>query len=802
MPTSGPALLMLVTLGAGAARGEQPPVDFTRDVLPILADNCYRCHNADQRKSGLRLDDAAAAHLGGDSGLPAIVPGKPEESFLVRLLRGDDPDWSMMPPEGDPLTEEQILRIERWIREGAVRGDFEDAADAAPAAPDHWAFRKPQSPPLPQVALDGWPRNEIDHFILARLEREGLSPAPEADRATLIRRVSLDLTGLPPTPAEVDDFELDHRADAYERVVDRLLASPRYGERQAVPWLDLARYADTNGYEKDRPRKMWIWRDWLIGALNDNMPFDQFTIEQIAGDLLPDATRSQRIATGFHRNTMLNDEGGIDPEEFRKIAVVDRANTTAEVWLGLTMACAQCHTHKYDPVTQKEYYEFFAFFNSSRDNGRDPDPRIFLPTEEQREAIRRLKGELFLLEEWSASGDEAEKKEREKKIEAARKRITDFDQDTVLVMEALDEPRETNLLKRGDFFSPGIRVEPGVPSVLNPLSEGAEHPRLRLARWLVSRENPLTARVTVNRAWHSLFGRGIVPTLNDFGTRGDPPSHPELLDRLAVRFMDSGWDMKALHRLIVTSATYRQSSTAGATLLERDPYNVLLARGPRLRVDAEFVRDIALHAAGLLSPRIGGPSVMPPQPEGIWGNSFTVHDTKDVWTTAEGEDRYRRGMYTYLRRTAPYPTAILFDGSRREVCTSMRSRTNTPVQALVTMSDPVFVEAAGALGRRMFDYAAKSGAGIADAADADAGLIRGFRLCVARDPDGAELESMRRLYGKSLVKFGLRPDDARSLLEHARVAGEGMGTDESASLAAFVMVGNLLLNLDETITKG
>ncbi len=620
---------------------------------------------------------------------------------------------------------------------------------AAPAV--HWAFRPPVRPPLPPVRNGRWPRNAIDFFILARLEQEGLHPAPEADRATLIRRVSLDLTGLPPTVAEVDAFRNDSSPNAYEKVVGRLLASPRYGERWARPWLDLARYADTNGYEKDRPRTLWPWRDWVIRALNDDMPFDQFTIEQLAGDLLPGATVAQQVATGFHRNTLLNDEDGTNPEEFRVAAVKDRVDTTATVWLGQTLECAQCHNHKYDPFTQREYYQLYAFFNQTADTGVGNGPELALP---------------------GAGPDETQPVR-------------------TLVMQETATPRATYVMPRGDFKRQGPPVAPGVPAVLHPFPEGAPRNRLGLARWLVARENPLVARVTVNRFWDTFFGRGLVRTPDDFGSQGKAPTHPQLLDWLAVEFMDRGWGMKAMHRLIVTSATYRQSAGVSPALAQRDPYNLLYARGPRLRVEYEMLRDLALAAGGLLSNRIGGPSVMPPQPPGVWENSFGFLNLPDFrWEEAAGDDRYRRGIYIFLRRTALYPTFLMFDAPSREVCSVHRSRTNTPLQALATLNDPAFVEAAGGLARRVLTEAPGGTKEKATFA---------FRVCLARVPETGEGEALGRLYEKALARFTRDPKAAAALVRHARQETSGRDVRQ---MAAWMVVANVLLNLDEMLTKG
>jgi hypothetical protein len=628
-------------------------------------------------------------------------------------------------------------------------------ADSARDVKPHWAYVKPVRPALPKVNHSRWPRNPIDAFILARLEKEKLKPSPEADRVTLIRRLSLDLTGLPPTIAEVDAFAADRSKDAYEKLADRLLASPHFGERWARLWLDLARYADSHGYEKDPPRSIWPYRDWVINAFNRNLPFDQFTVEQIAGDMLPDATLDQKIASGFNRNTMINTEGGVDAEQSRVETIVDRVNTTATVWLGSTLACAQCHSHKYDPFTLNEYYQFFAFFNNA------DEPQLDVPSAAQRARQKPSSGD--------AAGQEIKK-----------------DIPTTLVMQERAEPRETHVLTRGNFLAPAEKVSPGVPAILPPLPKGQAANRLTLARWLVSPDNPLTARVTVNRFWEQIFGRGLVETVEDFGTQGQRPTHPELLDWLATEFIRQNWDMKAMLRLIVTSATYRQSSRSTPALLERDPCNRLYAHGPRFRVAAEEVRDIALQASGLLSPKIGGPSVFPYQPDGIWTQLYS----SDQWVTSTGEDKYRRGLYTFWRRTSTYPAFISFDAPSRELICPRRQRSNTPLQALTTLNDPSFVEAAQALARRVMRES--KGNARADAAYA-------FRLCVARSPRPEESKRLVALYEQELAQFKQDPPAAQKMAGDLGQPPDGVSLER---LAAWTVVANVLLNLDETITKG
>ena len=756
-------------------------VSFSRDVRPILAGTCFKCHGPDLKKGGLDLQSRETVIKELASGRHAIVPGKSDESELIFRVSAEETTVRMPPKgKGEPLTPRQIAVLRAWIDQGAK---YEE----------HWAYVKPVRPPLPRVQDTSWPRNAIDYFVLARLEHEGLRPSPEADKATLIRRVSLDLTGLPPTLAEVDAFLADTRPDAYERLVDRLLLSPHYGEHQARFWLDLARYADTNGYEKDERRSIWPYRDWVISAFNRDLPFDQFTIEQLAGDLLPNPTLDQLIATGFHRNTMVNTEGGTDDEEFRVAAVVDRVNTTMEVWMATTFACAQCHNHKYDPFTQNEYYQFFAFFNSTADRGRSNDPQlpIFRPEQlAQRQqielAIARQQA-LALVPDTNPLASAARFKVALEAAAPFQKRLDAVKPDTTLIMRELPQPRPTHVMIRGNHQNKGELVTPGTPAKLHPFPASQPRNRLGLARWLVNPDNPLVGRVTMNRVWARYFGKGFVETSEDFGVQGDLPTHPELLDWLATEFVRQQWSLKAMHRLIVTSATYRQSSRVTPQLLERDPNNRLFARGPRFRLDAEMVRDNALTVSGLLNRKLGGPSVFPYQPDGIWFNPYS----SDRWVMSTDGDQYRRGVYTFWRRTAPYAAFVAFDAPSREVCAERRPRTNTPLQALATLNDKPFVEASVALARRMLTEAKGT--------ERDRATY-GFRLCVARWPTERELELLLQLYRQNLTKYRQDPFAARALvLNGLPDVPQDVALPE---LAAWTVVANVLLNLDETITKG
>ncbi|MCW3098872.1 MAG: hypothetical protein JWL77_4490 [Chthonomonadaceae bacterium] len=759
------------------------PVDFAHEVLPALKASCFQCHGPEKQAAGLRMDSRAFLVKGGASGT-ALLPGKAKASLLVQraLGMGGKP---RMPLGFAPLSPAQMAKLTAWIDQGAPWPESVNTK--------HWAYVRPVLPKTPVVKNKTWVRSPIDAFVLARLEKAGLTPSPEAPKEILLRRVSLDLTGLPPTPKEIDAFLADKSPDAYAKVVDRLLASPQYGERWARLWLDLARYADTNGYEKDGRRSIWPYRDWVIDAYNRDMPFDAFTIEQIAGDMLPNATPAQKIASGFHRNTMLNEEGGVDRAEQRWLTVVDRVSTTAQVWLGTTLQCAQCHNHKYDPFTMKEYYQFFAFF----DHCDEPALNAISPIQEAQK--KTLQTELDALNAERTNLQNAGRPPADR-IEALDKQIADMKKqiDGILPAETLVfQEKADNLVPatythiKGGFLAKDEEVKAAVPAVLNPLPAGQPVNRLGLARWLVDRDNPLTARVAVNRIWEQLFGRGLVETTEDFGTQGQKPTHPELLDWLAVRFerpadgssyANCGWSQKRLLRVIMLSATYRQASKVSTALEERDPTNRLLARGPRFRMEAEMLRDSALSCAGLLSLKVGGPSVFPFQPEGIWVMPYNG----DLWKLSDGDDHYRRGLYTFWRRTSPYPSFLSFDASSREYCTVRRIRTTTPLQALTTLNDPAFFDAARGLARRM---KAEGGSAISDR------LIFGFRACVARRPKPDEVRRLSALYTKELTRYQANAKAALS------IAGGKMAQPDTAEIAALTIVANVLLNLDETLTK-
>jgi hypothetical protein len=792
---AGPFGVSCVIPSRADAADPKAPVDFNRDIRPILSKNCFACHGPDSghRATKWRFDKRESATAKLKSGGAPIVPGKPDESEMIRRVTAVDEDERMPPKETrNRLSPGQIATLRHWIEHGAPYAE-------------HWAFVRPQQAPLPAIKDRAWPRNPIDYFVLARLEAAGLKPAPEADRFTLLRRASLDLRGLPPLLREIDEFARDTSADAYEKAVDRFLNDPAYGERWARMWLDLARYADSAGYGSDPLRpNLWRYRDWVIDAFNRNLRYDQFTIEQIAGDLLPTPSLEQRMATAFHRNTMTNKEGGTDSEEWRVAAVKDRVDTTLVVWMGLTMGCAKCHSHKYDPITQKEYYRFYAFFNQSADTNRDDEaPTIPAPTPAMAEANRRIdtrvaaiRKKLDHLKPQTVVGLVAARslvpprEVLEIHSEIVRLNRSRPAVPNLPIMEDLPPAkwRESHLMVKGSHLNLGEKVEPGVPASLPSLPAGAPNNRLGVARWLVSPDNPLTARVAVNRYWAQLFGTGIVETEEDFGTQGELPSHPELLDWLAVEYMKQGWDTKALLRLIITSATYRQSSKASPDLLKRDPHNRLLARGPRFRLEAEMVRDQALALAGLLSRKVGGPSVYPPQPDGLWQAAFNGERT---WTTSNGQDRYRRGLYTFWRRTVPYPSMAAFDAPSREICAVRRVRTNTPLQAFVTLNDPVYVECAQALARRIME---EGGATAEDRARF------GLRLCLARPPRDEQVKQVLDLYQSELAHY------RKEAKEAVKLATDPLGPLphglDATEAAAWTVVANVLLNLDGVLTKG
>lgn len=809
--------------------GDSPPrkVDFSRDVRPLLSRHCFQCHGPDEqaRQADLRLDERSDATGELPSGTRAIVPGDPAASSLIERITTPDASRVMPPPEiGKPLSPADIEILRQWIQQEAEYAR-------------HWAYIPPLRSPLPVKSTserqDNPSQNEIDAFVFSRLHQEGLAPAGPTEPELLLRRVSLDLTGLPPSMEEASQFQADERPDAYERAVDRILASPLYGERWGAMWLDLARYGDSQGYIHDPPRSIWRWRDWLIEALNANLPYDRFTIEMLAGDLLPDATDSQRIATGFHRNTTNNTEGGSNAEEYRHASVVDRVNTTMQVWMGTTFGCAQCHTHKYDPFSHKEYYEVFAVFNSTEDNNSEP-PLLEIAhvgREKERDRNRQILAEARKRHEeqtvltdskvpdWEQSVDRATlpadlmeviTRSTEQRSEEQQRKLRDHHRTTVpewMASQAalaaaqgeLDKvetttpvfkegaERPTYVAIRGEFQNRGEQVRPGVPAVLHPLPPGTKLDRLRFAEWLMDSANPLTGRVTVNRLWQELFGIGLVESSEEFGNQGEPPSHPELLDWLATEMIRTGWDTKNMLRRIVSSAAYRQSSYVSDELALRDPNNRLIGRGPRVRLPAETVRDQALFVAGLLSPKLYGPPVHPPQP--VNGLAAAFGQSTD-WETSRGEDRHRRALYTRWRRNLPYPSMITFDAPERSVCSLRRTRTNTPLQALVTLNDQVYVEAAQALARRIMTEGGDTTASRA---------AYGLRLVLTRSP--AEQETNRLVQLHQTVHATLGTDLAKATPLATKPLGPLPEASDTIEAATWTVVGNVLLNLDEFLSK-
>jgi hypothetical protein len=1003
------------------------PIDFVKDVQPILSARCYECHGPKKQKADLRWDAKSVAMKGGEHG-PTIIPGKSAESLMIQLVAGMKGDESRMPAKSEPLSAEQIGILRAWIDQGAKWPDSASVKIVEPK--DHWSFKTPIRPLVPEVpGLKSKPKNPIDAFIAARLKSEGLKMSPEADRVTLVRRLKLDLLGLPPTPAEVDAFVADKSADAYEKVVEKFLASPHYGERWGRHWLDAARYADSNGFEKDRERTIWPYRDWAINALNRDLPFDQFTIEQLAGDLLPNPTLEQKVATGFLRNSMLNQEGGIEPEQFRTEAMIDRMDAVGRTWLGLTIACAQCHNHKFDPISQREYYQLFAFLNN------DDEPFLEVPTSEQQKKQNDLRAKIhaaeakamknttnltqqmakweseiadaegnwsvldplewhnfatkyekqsdgsllgggdlqqgavtrvwinnpdtnitgfrlevlthpnliyggpglmrsgsWLLKEfvcevyaatnatvtnkikfrralasaeapgysitnvmdgdtdkggWTASILPVLKNAEQRAVFECEDQIPSFPGGTRLqftifqkhgAKEALDchafgrfrlsattnasplkvdpltaaqrkwlaiaptdrtpeqqrelfnvyrhqgdsfasvnakidnqwtnwvyapttlalqerkEPRKTRMFRRGDWQRLGDEVTADVPKILPAMPEGAPRNRLGFAKWIVDRRAPTTARVIVNRVWQAYFGQGLFTTPEDIGTRCETPSHPELLDWLACEFMEpatepqrQAWSLKHLHRLIVTSATYKQSSHVTPDLLSKDAYNRYLARGPRFRVESEVVQDIALSASGLLNPKIGGPSVRPPIPASVGDTVYGGFS----WPESGGEDRYRRGMYTFWKRALPFPAMLAFDAPTADSSCTRRNRSNTPLQALTTLNERTFVEASQAMGLRVYREGGK---------DERSRATYAFRLATGRAPTEQELKSLIAFYEEQYRYF----DDDRTT--DALKVGSATVTNlppnvNMHKVAAWAMVSRAILNLDETITK-
>jgi mono/diheme cytochrome c family protein len=820
--------LFVVAAALSSSTAVAQTVDYTSEIKPILTKHCVSCHGAAKPRGGLRLDTAAAALAGGKGG-PAIMPGKGAESPVVEAVKGEGAT-DRMPLNQPPLSAAEIKLIETWIDQGAKAQPAEKPG--VPPTKMHWAFVSPVRPDVPKVARPGWGFNPVDRFIQARLEAAGLSPSPEADRRTLIRRLSLDLTGLPPSPQEVDAFVSDPSPEAAARALDRLLASPYFGERWARLWLDQARYADSNGYNIDAPRSIWKYRDWVIAAINSGMPFDRFATEQLAGDLLAGDAFGPRIATGFHRNTLINQEGGIDVEQFRVDSIVDRVNTTGTVFLGLTIGCAQCHDHKYDPISQREYYQLYAFFN----NADEPELEIATAAElKKREEIRRQIDSFHsaLAKKYPDLDDREKRWEktlnlvftqaqeadvrlafdspREKRSASQRRALVElmlqrepvFQSEklalsklraaepkfitTMVVKERTGSPRVTHVHKGGDFTRKGEPVTPGVPRVLSGLvsgSPGTLPDRQDLARWLMDRRNPLTARVVVNRIWQTYFGRGLVETDNDFGTQGSYPSHPDLLDWLACELVDSGWREKVIHRLIAGSRTYSQASGTRSDGQAIDPDNRLYWRQARLRLDAELIRDAALKCSGLLASKIGGPSVFPPQPDGV----MTLGQMKRPWIADTGPNRYRRGLYTYFWRATPHPFLTTFDAPGGVQSCTRRLRSNTPLQALTLLNDPALFEIAEGLAARILAERP------APASDLKR-LEHAFILCLGRTASDREMKMLATVLEQEQAELGARASEPRT-------SGEKSPKDQGKSIVSpWVSIARVLLNLDEFVTR-
>jgi hypothetical protein len=737
--------------------GEQ--ISYNFHIRPILSDNCFACHGPDANKqeAGLRLDveEAAYSALKESPGKFAIIPNDVNGSELYHRIVNTDPNELMPPPESNlSLTEEEIGLIKKWIEQGAK---YEP----------HWAFVSPKKGTLPKVKDKEWPRNEIDYFTLAKMNKLGLDPNDQAEKHELLKRVSLDLTGLPPNPEMISDFEKDNSPEAYEKALDKIMNLPTFGEKMAVLWMDISRYSDSYGYQDDNIRTQWPYRDWVIHAFNRNIPYDQFITWQLAGDMLPNATKEQILATAFNRNHKYTEEGGVIPEEYRVEYVLDKSNTFTKGILGITMECAQCHDHKYDPISQKNFYEMFAFFNNTPEKGYEGDVSQSKPAKTpilwiEREDINEL---LSFINHQDTS-----------KL-------------MVSVMDELDTLRTTYILNRGLYDARTTPVSPNTPESIFSFPDNLPKNRLGLAQWTVDKNNPLTARVFVNLMWQEIFGVGIVKSTGDFGMQGDLPSHPELLDWLAVDFMENGWDIKYLLKKIMTSATYMQSSKVTKKHLNTDPDNVYLARSPRLRLPAENIRDLVLASSGLLVPEIGGPSVKPYQPEGLWEAATSGRGELKTYKQDQGDKLYRRGLYTFIKLTSPPPMPIIFDGSNRDQCEVNRGRTNTPLQALVMMNDPLVMEASRVLASQLTEKESEPETAIEEA----------FTRILCRAPNSKELDILSGYFNEELTRFSKDQASADDLFR----VGEYPIEEEkiTPNTAAMMQVILAMYNLEEAITK-
>ena len=734
-------------------------ISYNFHVRPILSDNCFACHgpDANKRESDLRLDteEGAYAALKDNPAAHAIVPGDPQASEVVLRILSSDPSEKMPPPSSNlTLTEAEIDILKKWVEQGAI---YEP----------HWAFVPPVRVSLPKVVDDSWPQNGIDHFVLEKMSANNLSPNNPASKLHLLKRLSLDLNGLPPSLEMMEDFANDEKPDAYERMVDHLLIQPAFGEKLAILWMDIARYSDSYGYQDDNVRTQWPYRDWVIHAFNTNLPYDKFITWQLAGDLLPKANKEQILATAFNRNHKYTEEGGVIDEEYRVEYILDKTNTFSKAILGITVECAQCHDHKYDPISQENYFQLFAFFNNTPEKGYEGDVSQSKPAKTPIMFIDREDTEELL----------------------AFVNAPDTSMIMVSVMEELDTLRPTYILDRGLYDARTTQVGPDTPPSIMAFDESLPKNRLGLAQWTVSRDNPLTARVFVNLIWQEIFGSGLVKTAGDFGMQGDMPSHPELLDWLAVEFMESNWDIKRLIKLIVSSSTYQQSAMVERDKLEKDPDNIYLSSAPRLRLNAENIRDLVLASSELLVKEIGGPSVKPYQPAGLWEASTSGRGELAVYRQDKGEDLFRRGLYTFIKLTSPPPTLSIFDASNRDLCEVTRGRTNTPLQALAMLNDPLVLEASRALANKLNSAHENPESAIEEA----------FKRIVCRSPVEDELLILQDYYQEELEKFSDRPEDAVQVLTVGEFPMEEKY--KTPRVAAMMQVVVALYNLEETITK-
>ena len=736
-------------------------ISYNFHIRPILSDKCFKCHgpDANKRQAGLRLDiaDSAFKPLRETKGAFALVPGKPDESELYKRISSTDTSYMMPEPESHlgALSEYEVKLFRKWIEQGAK---YES----------HWAFTAPKKAPLPEVSDKDWAKNEIDYFTLHKMDEFGLKHNDEADKERLLKRICLDITGLPPTIEMMDRFLADTSPNAYEKMIDVLLQTPQYGERMAVHWMDIARYSDSYGYQDDNIRTQWPWRDWVIHAFNKNMPYDQFVTWQVAGDMLPDANKEEILATGFFRNHKYTEEGGVIPEEYRIEYLLDKTKTFGKGILGITIECAQCHDHKYDPFSQKDYYSLLAFFNNTRELGYEGDVSVSKPA---KNPLLKISSE-----------------DRRELLSFINQRDTMGL--TVSVMGERDTMRKTFVLNRGAYDQPGDEVRPAaIRAVMNFDTTRFARNRLGLAQWTVNKKNPLTSRVFVNQVWQEIFGRGLVKTSGDFGMQGELPSHPELLDWLAVDFMEHGWDIKRLIKQILVSATYRQSGKVSAEQMKIDPENVYLARGARARLKAEFVRDLCLASSGLLVRTIGGPSVKPYQPKGIWESTTSGRGMLAVYRQDHGEDLYRRGLYTFIKLTVPPPGMIMFDASNRDQCEVKRSKTNTPLQALIMMNDPTVLEASRVLAQRLSEQSLQPRDRV----------VLAFRRIICRKPTEKEEKILVDYYQDQLKEFREKKLDAAMTLKTGEYPMKTKADPNEE--AALMKVISTMYNLEEAITK-